>query len=328
MIDNPEREQEEAPVFPLRVTERLEEPEQAQVHNEDAPEDPGHHVLMIPIEHIRVTNPRERSKRKFREIVTNISDVGIKRPITVRSRTDGTYDLVCGQGRLEAFKLLGQTMVPAIIRDVSEEDSLLMSIVENIARKKPSTMDTVRQLAELRDRGYSHTDVGQKTGIAVNYVSALLSLFDHGEERLLTAVESGSVSIGAAIIIARSSSADVQGALVEAMEANNLSKHELQRARDLADMRRTLGKTKSKQLPRASRAITGESVVRTFKREQERQRSALRKAELCEKRLVFTVNAMKLLLSDENFINLLRAEGLETVPEYLAEQIRKGDGNG
>lgn len=323
MIDDVEREREEVPTFPLRVTEGQDEPEQVQVHDEDPGEDPGHNVLMIPIEHIRVANPRERSKRKFREIVTNISDVGIKRPITIRPRTDGFYDLVCGQGRLEAFKQLGQTSVPAIVRDVSEEDSLLMSIVENIARKKPSTMDTVRQLALLRDRGYSHTEVGQKTGIAVNYVSALLCLFDHGEERLLTAVESGSVSIGAAIIIARSSSADVQTALVEAMEANTLSKHELQRARELADMRRTLGKTKSKQLPRASRAITGESVVRAFKREQERQRAALRKAELCEKRLVFTVNAMKLLLADENFINLLRAEGIETVPEYLAEEMRR-----
>lgn len=328
MIDDLEREREETLVSPSRITERLDEPEQVQIHDEDAPHAPGRNVLMIPIEHIRVTNPRERSKRKFQEIVTNISDVGIKRPITVRLRTDGNYDLVCGQGRLEAFKLLGQTMVPAIVRDVSEEDSLLMSIVENIARKRPSTMDTVRQLAELRDRGYSYAQIGQKTGIAANYVSALLCLFDHGEERLLTAVESGSVSIGSAIIIARSSSADVQGALVEAMEQNDLSKQELQRARNLADMRRALGKTKSKQLTRGSRAITGESVVRAFKREQERQRAALRKAELCEKRLVFTVNAMKLLLSDENFINLLRAEGIETVPEYLAEQIRKGDVNG
>ena len=178
-------------------------------------------------------------------------------------------------------------------------------------------------MAMLRDRGYSHTDIGHKTGIAVNYVSALIHLFDHGEERLLAAVESGSVSIGAAIIIARSSSADVQTALVEAMEANTLSKHELQRARELADMRRTLGKSNARQMPRGSRAITGESVVRAFKREQERQRAALRKAELCEKRLVFTVNAMKLLLADENFINLLRAEGIETVPEYLAEEMRR-----
>jgi len=146
MIDNIEREREEGSTFALRVTERLDEPEQVQVHDEDESvgEEPGHDVIMIPIEHIRVVNPRERSKRKFREIVTNISDVGIKRPITVRPRTDGVYDLVCGQGRLEAFKQLGQTSVPAIVRDVSEEDSLLMSIVENIARKKPSTMETVR----------------------------------------------------------------------------------------------------------------------------------------------------------------------------------------
>lgn len=325
MIEDIERAREQVPVFGLQAIDQVEEPE--QIHNEDAVEVLGHNVIMIPIESIRVANPRERSKRKFREIVTNISDVGMKRPITVRPRTDGTYDLVCGQGRLEAFRLLGQTNVPAIIRDVSEEDSLLMSIVENIARKRPTSMETVRHLAELRDRGYSHAEVGKKTGLASNYVAELLHLFDHGEERLLAAVETGSVPISAAIIISRSSDADVQKALVDATEQNMLSVHELHRARELADMRRTLGKTKAKQMPRGSRAITGESVVRAFKREQERQRAALRKAELCEKRLVFAVNAVKLLLSDENFVNLLRAEGMETVPEYLAGEMKRGESN-
>jgi ParB family chromosome partitioning protein len=285
-------------------------------------------IRMIPIESIKVVNPRERNRKRFGQIVANISDIGLKRPITVRPSADGGYELVCGQGRLEAFRQLGEKTVPAIIRNISQDDSMLMSIVENIARKRPTSMDTVRRLAELRDRGYTQTEIGRKTGVAANYVSELLFLYDHGEERLVTAVESGSVPIGAAIIIARSSNGDVQRALLEAMEQKKLSAHELQRARNLADTRKAFGKTKARQLPRGSRAVTSDSVVRAFKREQERQRAVLRKAELCEKRLVFTVNALKLLLDDENFINLLRAEGLETVPEYLAQEIRRGEANG
>ena len=61
-------------------------------------------VQLVPIDKIRVINLRSRNKTKFREIVENISKVGLKKPITV-SRRDGEdgFDLVCGQGRLEAF---------------------------------------------------------------------------------------------------------------------------------------------------------------------------------------------------------------------------------
>ena len=63
-------------------------------------------VQLVPINKIRVLNPRARNKAKFSEIVTNVSKVGLKRPITVcpRAGSGGEYDLVCGQGRLEAFR--------------------------------------------------------------------------------------------------------------------------------------------------------------------------------------------------------------------------------
>lgn len=61
----------------------------------------------IPIEKINILNPRERNRKIANEIKKNIEDVGLKRPITVSRRLDFTdgkeYDLVCGQGRLEAY---------------------------------------------------------------------------------------------------------------------------------------------------------------------------------------------------------------------------------
>src|SRR5581483_6406860 len=64
-------------------------------------------VQLIPIEHITVVNPRVRNQRVFKGIIENIAEIGLKKPITVtrRSSPDGPrYDLVCGQGRLEAFQ--------------------------------------------------------------------------------------------------------------------------------------------------------------------------------------------------------------------------------
>ena len=92
-------------------------------------------IQLILIEQIIVLNPRSRNKRLFNTIVTNISHLGLKRPITVTPRPDGKYDLVCGQGRLEAYQALGATTIPAIIITATKEDRYLMSLVENIARR-------------------------------------------------------------------------------------------------------------------------------------------------------------------------------------------------
>ena len=62
-------------------------------------------VELVPIEQIRVLNPRFRNKKKFQQIVTNIQNLGLKRPITV-SRANGNtgkrFDLVCGQGHAQS----------------------------------------------------------------------------------------------------------------------------------------------------------------------------------------------------------------------------------
>jgi ParB family chromosome partitioning protein len=60
-------------------------------------------VQVIPIDRITVVNPRVRNKKTFKEITSNIAEIGLKRPVTVavREHPDGPrYDLVCGQGRL------------------------------------------------------------------------------------------------------------------------------------------------------------------------------------------------------------------------------------
>ena len=82
-------------------------------------------IEFIPIREIRIVNPRTRNKVTFQNIVANIRNVGLKKPITVCQReldVDGTkYDLVCGQGRLEAFVALGDSKIPAIVSDAPPE---------------------------------------------------------------------------------------------------------------------------------------------------------------------------------------------------------------
>lgn len=96
-------------------------------------------VTMVPIGSIEVLNSRDRNMKVFEEIVESIRLIGLKKPITVTQRTDAngeiTFVLVCGEGRLNAFRILGETHIPALVVDVSDEDAFIMSLAENIARR-------------------------------------------------------------------------------------------------------------------------------------------------------------------------------------------------
>ena len=92
-------------------------------------------VIMIPIAEIHVLNPRQRDQKKFELIVNSIKTLGLKMPITVSLRAENEpaglkYDLVCGQGRMEAFIALGHQEIPAIVVEITKEERLIRSLVE------------------------------------------------------------------------------------------------------------------------------------------------------------------------------------------------------
>ena len=89
-------------------------------------------VEMVSIDRITVINPRVRNKKIFKQITSNIAELGLKRPITVTRREDidgPRYDLVCGQGRLEAYQVLGQREIPALVIEADTEDCLVPDAV-------------------------------------------------------------------------------------------------------------------------------------------------------------------------------------------------------
>jgi ParB family chromosome partitioning protein len=285
-------------------------------------------VQMIPVDQINVLNPRSRNKVVFQGIVSNISNLGLKKPITVARRTepaDGkAYDLVCGQGRLEAYMALGQSEIPAIIRDASREDCFLMSLVENLARRQLRPLELLREISSLKSRGYSTAEIANKIDIHKTYVSGITHLLRHGEERLLTAVDKGRVPLSVAMQIASTDDDGIQKALHQAYEDKTLRGRKLLTVRRIVEMRKNHGKGFSP--PGVRRRNNGlqsaEALVRVYRQEADRQQLLLKKARLAEHRLLFIVSALKNLLMDENFVTLLRAEGLDTLPAYLAEKIQ------
>ena len=177
-------------------------------------------LRMIPVDRIEILNPRERNKQVFEGIVENIKSVGLKKPITVTPRPgdDGAekYLLVCGEGRLKAFMALGETTIAAMVVEVNDEDAFIMSMVENIARRKSSPLELLAGIQQLVAKGYDKKTIAKKTGLSVDYVQGIMLLIKNGEERLMVAVESGRIPLNAALeIVGAGTAAEGLAAFVE-----------------------------------------------------------------------------------------------------------------
>ncbi|MBX3412381.1 MAG: ParB N-terminal domain-containing protein [Pirellulales bacterium] len=282
-------------------------------------------IQMIPIDQITVLNPRVRGKRKFSQIVSNIAKLGLKKPVTVAplegKNGDGRYLLVCGQGRLEAYAALNQTEIPAVVVHGSKDKLLLMSLAENLARRQHSPVELVREISVLKDRGYTIQEIATKTDLNATYVRGFIQLLAKGETQLLVAVEKGQIPVSIAVIIATANDKAVQRALTDAYERNDLRGKALLRARRLIEARRLRGKRKGKSTGQASEKVSADSLLRTYKEETIRQKLLVEKAKMCDARLRFAVTAIQQLFRDEAFTAIVRAEGLDSVPQYLAEKI-------
>lgn len=277
-------------------------------------------IAQIPLADIRVLNPRSRNQQVFARLVENIASLGLKRPITV-TRNGSSFDLICGQGRFEAFKVLGEAAIPAVVVTAAEADRYLISLVENLARRKHSNRDLLMAINVLHERGYSIRQIAQKTCLDRAYVGGILILLRQGEERLIAAVEKGWLPIKVAIHVARSDDSQVQAAMVEAYESGLLKGDELIKVRRLIDRRRVLGKDYGKHQG-GERMTTPRQLLTAYQTEVRRQRLMVKKADVGEQRLLFVVTALRRLLADEYFRSLLRSEGIDDIPQVLAERIQ------
>lgn len=284
-------------------------------------------ITLIPVDGITVINPRVRSKKSFRELVESIETVGLKRPITVtraHSPVDGrAYDLVCGQGRLEAFRTLGETEIPAFVIVASIQEAMVKSLVENCARRQHSANDLLRDIARLKDRHYTDVEIGRKTGLSTEYVRGVARLMAQGEQRLLRAVESGQIPLSVAVDIAVSDDAGIQEALQQAYERNELRGRKLLIARRLVENRRRRGKGIGGSIAARKDSVTSASLIRAYQEDTDRKRMMIRKADALRNRLLFVTHAVRELLADDAFHDILIAEGLSTMPKNLAIRVSK-----
>ena len=145
-------------------------------------------LLHLPLETIH-PNPRQPRKRFEPEaaegLAASIRLQGVLQPIVVRRRDEGGFELIAGERRWRAAKLAGVPTLPALVRDVEDKDSLLLGLVENVAREQLSAVEEARAYASLVDEfELSLGDVAARVGRSKPAVSNRLRLLELPEEVL------------------------------------------------------------------------------------------------------------------------------------------------
>lgn len=283
-------------------------------------------VTLILIDEINILNSRVRNAIVAEGIRQNIRSVGLKRPVTVTQRKDTKngkkYDLICGQGRLEAYIAVGEKEIPAIIRNVSTEEALIMSLVENIARRKNNSLEILQSIKYLKSLGYEEVDISAKTNLGKDYIKGIIRLLDHGEEYLISAVEKGRIPLYQALKIATEDDAAVQIALAEAYESGALSGNKLVIIKRIIDRRKHYGIGIIPPQHKNSK-ISAEELIADYEKEAKKKKQLLAKSDYIRQILTYTSGALKQLLEDIHFTNQLKAVGMDDIPSRVTEILSR-----
>src|SRR5260221_1984958 len=244
-------------------------------------------VQLIPIEQIYVVNERHRDPKKFAIIVQNIKNVGLKVPIQVSRRPSSEtdtfkYDLICGQGRMEAFKALGHKEIPAEVKELSRQELLICSLVENIARRYPKPMDLIREIERQKTLGYNIHQISKKLDVSDALVRGYLSLKNAGEERLLEAAVMGKIPLWVAVDIAKTDTLETQRELLKAYEEKQIDYKSLKYVKGLIESRRLIGKQRGGRTAGLKPKASIESMVNSYRRESQREKLMIQKAKVCD----------------------------------------------
>jgi ParB family transcriptional regulator, chromosome partitioning protein len=153
----------------------------------------------LPVEQIH-PNARQPRKRFDDEPIAGLADSiraqGVIQPVVVRPRLEGGYELIAGERRWRAAREAGLPAVPAVIRDADDRDSLLLGLVENVAREDLSPVEEARGYAVLLDEfELPLAEVAERVGRSKPAISNKLRLLELPDD-VLSMVERRELSEG------------------------------------------------------------------------------------------------------------------------------------
>jgi ParB family chromosome partitioning protein len=207
----------------------------------------------LPVETIH-PNPRQPRKRFDHEATSALADSirtqGLVQPVVVRPRKAGGFELIAGERRWRAAREAALPTVPALVREADDRDTLLLGLVENVAREQLSAVEEARAYALLLDEfELSLGDLAERMGKAKPTVSNRLRLLELPDD-VLALVERGELTEGHARAVLAVPDQDGRRRLARQIQRRGMSVRAAERAARWAG-----AKTKPRRTPRVDPAL-------------------------------------------------------------------------
>ena len=136
---------------------------------------------------------KEFDGEKLHELAQSIKENGVIQPIIVRQSPVIGYEILAGERRYRASLLAGLRSIPAVVKQLSDQEMMVQSIIENLQRENLNPIEEARAYESLVEKGFTHAEIADKMGKSRPYISnsiRLLSLPD----AILSEVENGKLS--------------------------------------------------------------------------------------------------------------------------------------
>ncbi|WP_413933517.1 ParB/RepB/Spo0J family partition protein [Nitrospira sp. BLG_1] len=183
-------------------------------------------VQRIPIDQIVPNRYQPRQtflQQELTELTESIKESGVIQPIIVRRKGDGVYELIAGERRWRASKEAGLTVIPAVLKNCTDQEALLLALVENLQREDLNPMETARAYSRMmKEFGLTQEAVAAKVGRDRSSVANFIRL-THLPLDLQGLVEGGTLSTGHAKALLSLSTPEAQLRVAKLVTAGNLS---------------------------------------------------------------------------------------------------------
>ncbi|MCH8049322.1 ParB/RepB/Spo0J family partition protein [Patescibacteria group bacterium] len=151
----------------------------------------------IPIDSI-AANPLQPRKHfpstELEDLLASIKEHGIIQPLVVTDQGNGQYELIAGERRLRAAKMLGLKSVPVVVRTATEQQKLELALIENIQRQDLNPVEEARAYQSLIDLfSLKQEEVAKRVGKSRSYVTNTLRLLEL-DEKILAALAAGKIT--------------------------------------------------------------------------------------------------------------------------------------
>ena len=136
---------------------------------------------------------KEFDGEKLDELAQSIKENGIIQPIIVRQSPVIGYEILAGERRYRASLLAGLRSIPAVVKQLSDQEMMVQSIIENLQRENLNPIEEARAYESLVEKGFTHAEIADKMGKSRPYISNSIRLLSLPEQ-ILSEVENGKLS--------------------------------------------------------------------------------------------------------------------------------------